>query len=140
MSPEHSLDKPIIIFDGVCVLCSRLLRLVLFADRKKQQFIFATAQSDIGKEQLQKHGYQTDEFETVLLITPGESLFTKMDVVFEVSKHLGGLWHILRIFKIFPKSWRNGLYDFVANRRYKWFGKSDYCQLIPPHYSDRIIK
>lgn len=124
----------------MCVLCSRLLRMVLFADRKKHQFNFATAQSDIGQEQLKKHGYQAEEFETVLLVTPQGELFTKMDVVTEVSKNLGGLWHILRVFKILPKRWRDGLYDFVATRRYKWFGKSDYCQLIPSKYSDRIIK
>ena len=140
MSANDPLNKPVIIFDGVCVLCSRLLKLVLFADRNTQKFNFATAQSDYGQVQLKERGYSTDTFETVLLVTPENKLFTKIDVVIEVSKSLGGFWHILRVLKILPKSWRNSLYDFIATRRYKWFGKSDYCQLIPKHYSDRIIK
>ena len=133
-------EKPLIVFDGVCVLCSRLLRFVLWADRKRKVFQFATTQSEIGQKILSQNGYDTENFETVLFITPEGNIHSKMDCVIEVSKSLGGFWHFWRILKILPKSWRNGLYDFVATRRYKWFGKSEYCQRIPPKYLERIIQ
>lgn len=134
------MEKPLLVFDGVCVLCSRILRPIMWADLKKQKLSFATAQSDIGQKYLKEHDYDTEDFETVLLIMPDGRLYTKSDTVILIAGILGGLWHILRALKILPKSWRDALYDFVAQRRYKWFGKSDYCERIPPKYLERIIK
>jgi predicted DCC family thiol-disulfide oxidoreductase YuxK len=133
-------QKPLLVFDGVCVLCSRILRWVLWADYRKQQINYATAQSGTGQDALKKHGYNTEKFETVLLIMPDGWVFDKSDVPIEVAKILGGFWHAVRVFKILPKSWRDGLYDFVAQRRYRWFGKCDYCAMLPEKYRDRIIR
>lgn len=133
-------DKPILVFDGVCVLCSRLLRLVLWADREEQDIQFATAQSEIGQRALSELKLDIENFKTVLLIYPNSDVYTKMDVVIEVGKTLGGFWRVLYVFKILPQKTRNKLYDFIAARRYKWFGKSDYCALIPAKYKDRIIQ
>ena len=132
--------QPVLVFDGVCVLCSRILRWVLWADQKKQLIQYATAQSETGQSALKKHGYDPEIFETVMLIMPDGTLHVKLDVAIEVAKILGGAWHTVRILKILPKGWRDAIYDFVATRRYQWFGKSDYCALLPEKYSDRIIK
>jgi len=129
-----------LVFDGVCVLCSRLLRLVLWADRDEQDIQFATAQSEIGQRALTELGLDTENFKTVLLIYPNSDVYTKMDVVIEVGKILGGIWKALYVFKIIPQKTRNKLYDFIAERRYKWFGKSKYCTLIPEKYKNRIIQ
>lgn len=133
-------NKPVLIFDGVCVLCSRLLRLVLWADREEQDIQFATAQSELGQRALKELELDTENFSTVLLIYPNSNIYTKMDVVIEVGKILGGLWKTLYIFKILPQKIRNKLYDFIAKRRYQWFGKGEYCKLIPQKYKDRIIQ
>lgn len=133
-------DKPLLVFDGVCVLCSRILRWVLWADYKKQQIQYATTQSDVGQDALRKHGYDTEVFETVLLIMPDGTLHVKCKVVTEVCKILGGGWHLLRVLGILPTIWCSACYDFVATRRYKWFGKSEYCELLPAKYRDRIIQ
>jgi predicted DCC family thiol-disulfide oxidoreductase YuxK len=133
-------DKPILIFDGVCVLCSRLLRLVLWADQEEQELQFATAQSEIGQRALKELNLNAENFETVLLIYPNSDVHSKMDVVIEIGKILGGIWKALYILKILPRKTRNKLYDFIAARRYKWFGKSEYCTLIPEKYKDRIIR
>lgn len=133
-------NKPILVFDGVCVLCSRLLRLVLWADRDEQDIQFVTAQSDIGQRALAELELDTENFKTVLLIYPNSDVYTKMDVVIEVGKILGGFWKALYIFKILPQKMRNTLYDFIAERRYQWFGKSEYCTLIPDKYKSRIIQ
>lgn len=137
---ERIAEKPLLVFDGVCVLCSRILRWVLWADQKKQQIQYATTQSDVGQASLKQHGYDTEIFETVLLIMPDGTLHVKCGVVIEVAKTLGGLWNGLRILSILPTSWCSACYDFVATRRYKWFGKSEYCALLPDKYKDRIIK
>jgi len=135
-----SFNKPIIIFDGVCVLCSFLMKFVLWADSKTQRLQYATAQSAIGQAELVKYDIDKEDFETVLLVLPNGSSAIKMNVVIEVGRILGGFWKTLYIFKILPQSVRNGLYDFIASRRYKWFGKSEYCERIPDKYKDRIIQ
>lgn len=133
-------DKPLLVFDGVCNLCAHAIKPILWADQKHQKLFYATAQSDIGQEILAKYNYRLREYETVLLITPEGQLFEKSDVVLQVAKRLGGVWHLLRVFAIVPKSWRDRLYDYVAQRRYRWFGKSDYCERLPPKYLHRIIR
>lgn len=132
--------KPVIIFDGVCVLCSRLLRVLLWADQETKYFQFATTQSDLGQKILLKYNYDRINYETVLLIKEDGTKFEKLECVIEVSKIMGGAWSLLLITLVLPKSWRNKLYDFVASRRYKWFGKSDYCALLPSKYNNRIIQ
>lgn len=134
------MDKPLLVFDGVCVLCSRILRPILWADQNKKRLNYATTQSDVGQKYLKEFGYDTETFHTVLLIMPDGTHYIKSDTIAEIARIMGGPWHLLRVLKIFPKSWRNALYDFVAKRRYKWFGKSDYCERIPQKYSDRITK
>lgn len=138
--PLYDQNKPLLVFDGVCVLCSRILRWVLWADRKAQKICYATTQSDIGQEMLKKHDYDTEHFETVLLIMPDGTLHVKSGCVIEVCKILGGFWLLFLPFVILPKSWRDWLYSFVADRRYKWFGKSEYCGLLPEQYRNRIIQ
>ncbi len=135
-----SFERPVLIFDGICVLCSYLVRFVLWADAKKQYLDLATAQSEIGQTELSKRHLNSEDFDTVLLIFPNGSDAIKMDCVIEVGKILGGVWKLLYIFKIMPRKMRNALYDFVAQRRYKWFGKTPYCALIPEKYKDRIIQ
>lgn len=134
------MEKPLLVFDGVCVLCARILRPILWADHDKEHLSYATTQSDVGQEYLRKFGYDTENFHTVLLIMPDGSYFIKSDTIAEIAKIIGGPWHLLRVLKILPKSWRDALYDFVAQRRYKWFGKTDYCERIPQKYQDRIIR
>ncbi|HPF77772.1 MAG TPA: DCC1-like thiol-disulfide oxidoreductase family protein [Alphaproteobacteria bacterium] len=132
--------RPLLVFDGVCVLCSGVLRLIMRADDKHHKLDYATAQSDLGQQKLAEYDYDLNEYETVLFITPNGEVFEKSDCVFQVCRTLGGIWKGLLIFKILPKSWRDGLYDFVAKRRYHWFGKSDYCERIPEKYLQRIIR
>ncbi len=112
----------------------------MWADRKAERLQYATVQSDLGQEMLVKYNYNIHEYETILLISQDGDLSVKSDSVIEIAKTLGGVWHLLCILKILPKSWRDGLYDFIAIRRYRWFGKSDYCQRIPEKYLNRIIR
>jgi predicted DCC family thiol-disulfide oxidoreductase YuxK len=134
------MDKPVIIFDGVCVLCSRLLNFILWLDQRKQRFSFATAQSNFGQKIFQENNLNTERLETVLLVLPNGKIYQKSDVIFEAIKILGSIWIALMIFKIIPKLWRDKFYDFVARSRYQWFGKSEYCARISQKYLDRIIR
>ena len=89
---------------------------------------------------LKKFHLDGDDFKTVLLVMPDGRFFTKMDVVIEIVRLFGGVWKVFYALKIIPRPLRDSLYDFIAQRRYRIFGKSAYCALIPDRYKDRIIR
>lgn len=60
----------IIVFDGVCVLCSRWVGFVLRRDRAGR-FKFAAMQTPTGRELLTKHGIDADDPLTFLVIEDG---------------------------------------------------------------------
>ncbi|WP_321372184.1 DCC1-like thiol-disulfide oxidoreductase family protein [uncultured Draconibacterium sp.] len=115
----------IILFDGVCNLCNSAVDLIL----KKAQdndFKFVALQSEEGQGILKKFDLQL-QIDSVLLIQ-NNKLFSESDAVLEICKHLKAPWSWLTAFKLIPKSWRDNLYRFVANKRYKWFGKRSSCR------------
>ena len=63
-------SHPLIVFDGVCVLCSGFARSVVLLDRE-QKFRFATAQSPLGEALYRRYGLRTDIYETNIVIING---------------------------------------------------------------------
>ncbi|RUU97023.1 DUF393 domain-containing protein, partial [Mesorhizobium sp. M6A.T.Cr.TU.017.01.1.1] len=75
--PAFDASHPLIVFDGVCVLCSGFVRMVVRLDRQGR-FRFATAQSPFGEALFRKHGLRTDSYETNLVLIDGVA-FTRLD-------------------------------------------------------------
>ena len=128
----------IILFDGVCNLCSGAVKFVLKRDRKKW-FRFAALQSETGRQLLEFHGLPRDSMETIVLIE-GNACFTKSTAVLRIAQHLGGLWPLLAVFRIVPRFVRDAVYDFVARHRYKWFGKKPSCMIPSPEEAARFLE
>ncbi|ELY70345.1 thiol-disulfide oxidoreductase DCC family protein [Natrinema versiforme] len=122
-------DGPIILFDGVCNLCNGFVQFILPRDTEGK-FRFASLQSDVGTELLAEHDLPTDELESIVLIE-GEDSYVKSDAVIRIARHLGGPYALLGPFRFLPRRLRNWAYDFVAARRYRWFGKKDQCAMPP---------
>lgn len=121
-------DGPIVLFDGVCNLCNGFVRFV--APRDPDGTIrFASLQSEVGRELLAERGLPTDELESVVLIE-GEDCYVKSSAVLRIAAHLGGAYRPLWALRVVPRGLRDRIYDFVADRRYRWFGKRDRC-LMP---------
>ncbi|MEO5571835.1 MAG: thiol-disulfide oxidoreductase DCC family protein [Bacteroidia bacterium] len=118
----------IILFDGVCNYCSRWVDIIIKHD-KKDYFRFATLQSETAKKLLNQKGIGEVNFpDSVILIEKGK-LFLKSDAGLEVFRKVGFPFSILYCLIVFPKSIRDGIYDFIANNRYKWFGKKEVCRI-----------
>ena len=135
--PEFDDSHPVMVFDGVCVLCSGGAAKLIGWD-KAGVFRFATAQSKLGQALLTHYGCDTVNFNTVLVVSDGQGFF-KSDAYFETARLLGGAWHLTRIFAIVPRFIRDAIYDWKARNRYNWFGKSAYCDLIPQALRDRFL-
>jgi predicted DCC family thiol-disulfide oxidoreductase YuxK len=125
--PTFPDDKPVFVFDGVCVLCSGGAAWLMRHDRGRR-FRLASAQSLLGKA-LYAH-YGLDWNATYLLISNGRP-YIKSDGYLEMCRVIGGWWRLFLVLALIPRAVRDWGYDIVARHRYRWFGKVEYCQLIP---------
>lgn len=135
MDPRGS---DILLYDGVCGLCNRLVQFVLPRD-KKQQFLFASLQSEFSRKLLDSYKLDANDLNTFYAIAdyglPSQRIMSKSDAGIFVLSNLGGIWSALANLKYFPKPLRDMIYDVVATNRYQVFGKSDACHL--PSESER---
>lgn len=121
---------PVILFDGVCNLCSSVVQFVIKRD-PKNLFRFASLQSNFGKNLLQTFDLSTKTFNSFILYKDGK-IYTKSTGALLVAKELSGVWPLLSIFIIVPPFLRNTVYNFIARNRYQWFGKKDVCYIPSP--------
>ncbi|SDC21317.1 thiol-disulfide oxidoreductase DCC family protein [Natrinema hispanicum] len=133
MSDANPDDNPVVLFDGVCNLCNGFVQFILPRDTNGR-FRFASLQSNVGQELLAEHGLPTDELESVVLIE-GDDCYTKSDAVIRIATLLGGVYALFGPFRVLPRRLRDWAYDFVAARRYRWFGKKDQCVMPPSDVS-----
>ena len=108
----------------VCAIYVMALFNLLSKEIRESLYRFSSLQSEAGQELLAKAGLPQKEIRTVVLYDQGK-FYTHSDVVLRMVKDLGGLWPLLSIFSIIPKSMRDQIYNWVARNRYNWFGKKD---------------
>ncbi len=126
----------IILFDGVCNLCSGSVQFVIKRD-PFAYFNFASLQSDFGQQQLQKFNLDQNSFHSIILIR-GDKVYQRSDAALEIVKKLKGAWPILYGFKILPHFLRDAVYNLISRNRYKLFGKKDACWIPTPELKSRF--
>ena len=131
--PSH----PLIVFDGVCVLCSGFVRMVVRLDRQSR-FRFATAQSPFGEALFRQHGLRTDSYETNLVLVDGVA-FTQLDSFVAVMSELGWPWRATRALLLLPRPLRDWLYISIAKNRYALFGRKDSCDIPSAELRERFL-
>lgn len=133
--PEFDDGKALLIFDGVCVLCSSSSAFVMRRD-KAGRINMASAQSPLGAALYRHVGLDSDH--SYLLLRDGRA-FTKTAATFALLGALGGGWRLLNVGRVVPERFRDWLYDRIAANRYRWFGKADYCALLTPEQRARLL-
>ncbi|MDP1622074.1 MAG: DCC1-like thiol-disulfide oxidoreductase family protein [Bacteroidales bacterium] len=108
-------ETHLILFDGVCSLCSRMVQFITRQD-VNGKFRFASLQSDDGQTLLKKYGLPTTDFDTVVFISEDRCL-VKSSAVLHVFRVLGGFWKLIYILIIFPRPLRDFVYDIIAKTR-----------------------
>lgn len=120
----------IILFDGICNFCDASVQFIM--KRDVGAFQFASLQSDIGQELIARFGLQG--IDSIVLVED-DKVYTKSTAVLRIAKKLGRLWPACYAAIIIPKPLRDKVYDWIAQNRYRWFGKKDVCML--PSEKDR---
>ncbi|CAM1340792.1 thiol-disulfide oxidoreductase DCC family protein [Tenacibaculum aestuarii] len=131
-------NKKVILFDGVCNFCNNSVLKVIKYDTKNQ-FVFTSLQSAVGKEITQYLGIDTSKIDSIILYEPNVAYDIKSTAALRIMNDFGGIWKLTQVFLIFPESLRNLVYDYIAKNRYKWFGKKEACMIPSKEIQEKFL-
>jgi len=126
----------VILFDGECNFCDKSVQFILKRD-PKGLFMFASLQSNIGKELLTQYNVPSGIDSFVLI--EGNNYYLKSSAALRVCKNLKGGWKIPYFLLVIPKPLRDFIYEIVAKNRYKWFGTKKSCMLPSQEERKRFL-
>ena len=136
-SDSASGPAPVIVFDGVCALCSRWVRFLLRFDRHGR-YRFAAMQGTHGRRLMRAHGLDPDDPLSFLLVEHGHA-HTDTDAIVRVLAGLGGPWRLAALARLLPRRLRDRGYRWLARNRYRWFGRHGSCYLPSPEQVHRFL-
>jgi len=127
------MQHAILLYDGVCGLCGRIVQFVLDRD-KSDVFRFAPLQGEVAMKALQARGCALAELSTVILVLnpqqSNERLLVRSDAALETLVLLGIPWNLLSLLgRLCPRSLRDRIYEWIAHRRYRMFGRLEACAI-----------
>ena len=131
-------NKKIILFDGVCNLCNGAVQYVIEHD-KNDVFMFAALQSDIGKKLMKERGIDASQIDSIILIEQGVAYYTKSTAALKIARSFGGIWQLAGVFQWIPEKIRDWVYDYIADNRYKWYGKKEACMVPTPELKTKFL-
>jgi predicted DCC family thiol-disulfide oxidoreductase YuxK len=140
----RSLTSPsanLVLYDGVCGLCNRLVRFLLRVDRRNV-LCFAPLQGPTAARLAERHGFPLD-VKTMVYVRhfglKGERAHLRSDGVLRALGDVGGIWSAAVLLRLVPRLLRDAVYDWVARHRYRWFGKYDSCPMPSPEQRARFL-
>ncbi|HEX4999349.1 MAG TPA: DCC1-like thiol-disulfide oxidoreductase family protein [Terriglobia bacterium] len=139
--PASPAGQHLLLYDGVCGLCNRLIGFILPRD-PNGVFHYAALQSPLGRSIVQRYGGDPEALETFYLVVNHHSdrpqILRRARAALFVLKTLGLPWSLPGVFGVLPDAVLNAAYDFVARRRYRIFGRYDTCLMPDPAYRQRF--
>lgn len=141
---------PILLYDGVCGLCNRTVQFVLQRDRGGA-FRFASLQSDVARRILANYGVSPSDLDTFYVVTDfargspvevaqKQTLLARSDAAIFVLQELGSIWRVAGgLLRMLPRSLRDWVYESVARRRYRMFGRYDACPIPGAETRNRFL-
>lgn len=132
--PSRTADDPIVAslavrrdrlyYDGTCGLCHGAVRFILRRDGEGARFRFAPLNGPTFLAEVPESRRAGLPGSLVLQTRDGE-LLTRSDAVIRIMRTLGGGWKATAwLLGALPRPLRDGCYDLVARRRFKFFGRT----------------
>ena len=137
MGAAPTTDRPLIVFDALCVLCSANAQLILRRDRR-HVFQLAAMQSDAGATLMRANGIDPADPDT-LIVVDANRVLRNSDAVLYIYQRLGWPWRAAGALAIVPRPLRDAVYRWIARNRYRWFGKRERCWVPDPADRHRVL-
>jgi predicted DCC family thiol-disulfide oxidoreductase YuxK len=127
---------PVAFFDGVCNLCNGSVDFLLRHDRRgllRFAPLQGAAFAAVARDHPELAG--TDSF----VLQEGGRVHVRSSAALRAAMAMGGPWRLCGVLLLVPRPLRDGVYDFVARRRYRWFGRRESCRLPTPELRARFL-
>jgi predicted DCC family thiol-disulfide oxidoreductase YuxK len=136
--PPFDDSRPIVIFDGLCVLCSSGVQWMLARDPLGTSR-FAAIQDAIPQALYLHYGLDAAAFDTFMVLAEGKS-HTKWAGLLAAGRTLPAPWRWLSVMgRAVPAALGDPIYDWVQRNRLRWFGSRQTCLLPSPENSARFL-
>jgi predicted DCC family thiol-disulfide oxidoreductase YuxK len=123
-------------FDGTCNLCNRAINFLIDHDGSGR-LRFAPLQgvtfAAISRDRPELEGL--DSF----VLWDGGRLHVRSSAALRALGALGGPWRLSAALLAIPRPLRDRVYDFIARRRYRWFGRNETCRVPTPELQARFL-
>jgi len=133
----------LVLYDGVCGLCSRLLLFLLTHDRRGV-FAFASLQSATGRTVLERMGSDPTELASFYVWANYRSadsrIYARSEAALFVAGQLGWPWKAAVMARVLPGAVLDRAYDVVARHRYRVFGRVEQCSVPQPEFRRRFVE
>lgn len=139
-SEAEDVAHPVVLFDGVCNLCNASVRWLAERD-PVGHFHYASLQSDAAHRLLSER-LNPEEIEALpdaVVLVDDAGVHTRSTAALRIARRLGLPWRALALLLVVPRLLRDGVYRFVARRRYRWFGHREACSLPSPEVAGRFL-
>lgn len=135
---QEALEKqPILLFDGECGFCNKTIQFFLRHEKKKKAMHFAPLESELGNA-LRDYFEIDPKIDSIILIKE-HSAYIKSCAALRLAPFMKGIWQLGIAFVIIPPFLRNMVYDFIARRRKKIFGRVESCALLKAEDKKRFL-
>ena len=135
---ELPQDKQLVLFDGICNLCNASVQYIIKHD-KKDKFRFTPIQSEVGQFVIKNHQIDIINTDSIILYSQKKEIYYKSSAALRIASYLCFPRNIWTIFLIVPAFIRDLVYDIIAKKRYKWFGKRETCMIPTPEIESKFI-
>jgi len=124
-APEH--PGPVLLFDGECGLCNRVVRVLLRLDGGAR-LRFAPLQGPAAQGFLRRHGLPVEDFDSLVFVPDWAErdrpeFLRRTDGAIAALRVCGGAGRMLAgMLAVIPATWRDAGYRVVARWRHRIFG------------------
>ena len=134
---KTNTENAIVLFDGVCNMCVYSVQFIINRD-KKDVFRFASIQSSIGQDLIQKYSIDVKKNDSIIVIKD-QSVKYRSSAVLYILCYLQTIWKILLVSYIIPNPIRDFFYKIIARKRYSLFGKKNKCMIPDSSMSSKFL-
>ena len=127
----------IVCFDGICGICNKWIDFLIRIDEKKVLH-YTPIQNEAIAPFLVQFGIDPKKLDTVVYIKQGE-VFLKSDAVLKIIESLDWNTWLLPLLRVYPRSFRNYVYDIIAKNRYKIMKPKPSCRIPTPEEEDLFL-
>jgi predicted DCC family thiol-disulfide oxidoreductase YuxK len=141
--PPPAAPQPVLLYDGECGLCQRIVRLLLRCDAAGRLH-YAPLQSPPAQAYLRAQALPVQDFDSLVFVpdwnnpTPG-AYCLRTDGALAAAQIVGGPLRWLRWVRWVPRAGRDAAYRLIARFRFALFGRPRPSPLPNPAWQARFL-